>query len=192
MRRDKEYIKRLVEKCISKDLDAWDEFIKFIAPIISSTIQNKFWRLGCDYRKKDIENLRQDILLSIWEDNRLETIKDRNNVIAWICAFSAHIASNYITRLKPVDPPQAHSLDGSLGSLHQSPFYELVRKNMQNDVSSALKSLNYKESLITKLYILYGKKYKEISQMLNIPLGTVLVYAQRAKAKLRRLLRKYK
>lgn len=189
MHKDKEYIKRLIQRCIHRDPDAWDEFVKHIAPLISYTIKDKFQRWGFNYQRSDIENLKQDILLSIWEKNKLETIKD--NAISWICALSLHAASNYIRDLKPTDPPYISLLNHSLKSYYPLPSEELSNKNMQNAIDCALESLNYKENLIIKLLVLYGKKYKEIAQMLNMPIGTILAYASRAKLKLKKKLKKY-
>lgn len=191
MHKDKEYLKILIQKCIERDLDAWDKFVKLISPLISYIIQNKLGRLGFNCQKSNIENIRQDILLSIWEKNKLETVKDKDYIIHWICALSSNATSNYIIKLKPVDSPNTIPIDDSLKGYYPLPSQELIDKDIRNDIDCALNSLNKKENLIIKLALLYGKKYREISQILNIPIGTVLVCAKRAKTKLRKKLKKY-
>jgi len=192
MKKDKEYLKAIVRRCIKKDSEAWDELIKLISPLITYIIKDKLDRLGLNYLKKDVNGLKQDILLSLWEKNKLKTIKDEEKIIPWICAITANATSSYIRNLKPIDLPNLTSLDDLLKSPYPSPFEELSNKDIHDDIDRALKSLNYKENLIIKLSLLYEKKYKEISQILNIPLGTVLVNSKRAKLKLRKSLKKYK
>lgn len=187
----KERVKRLIDRCLDKDPEAWDELVRLISPLISYIIEGKFRRLRFPYQKDDTENLRQDILLSLWEKDKLKSIKDKESAIPWICAISSHATSNYIRGLKPFDLPKASLLNFPLASYYHLPSEELFKKNMQDDIEAALKSLNHKENLIIKLSLLYKKRYKEISKMLNIPIGTVFVYARRARIKLKRALKKY-
>lgn len=189
--RDKEYLKRLIPRCIQKDPEAWDQFVKSVSPLISNIIKLKFYRFGYSYREGYIDDIIQDILLSLWEKNRLATINDRGNILAWIYAYSSHFASNYIKRRKPPDGPKTVPLYYKIKNNCLSPSEELIRRDLRNDIERALKSLNNKENIIIKLNLLYGKRHKEISQMLNMPIGTVLVNAMRAKRKLRRILKKY-
>lgn len=194
MKKEKEDIENIIQRCIYGDIDAWDKLVKCISPLITYTIQNKFSRLGFNYQKNDIENLKQDILLSIWEKNKLHTIKNKNKAVPWICALSSHAASNYVRNLTAVDPPNVDPLplDELLKSDYPLPSKEASNKEIQDAIDRAIESLNYQENLIIKLSLLYGKKFKDISQILNIPLGTILVYAGRAKLKLKKKLKKYR
>jgi RNA polymerase sigma-70 factor (ECF subfamily) len=187
----KEVIKNLVEQCLGRDAEAWNRLIKLLSPLMVCVISEKFKRLGFRYQKSDIENLKQDILLSIWEGNKLKTIKDREKTIPWICVFTSNVTSNYIRSLKPNDLPNADLLDDSIKSSSPMPLDEMSNNEMRDNINSALESLNCKERVVIKLLLLYGKKYKEIAQILNIPLSTALVYGKRAKFKLKERLKKY-
>ena len=96
MEKDREYIIDLIERCVRGDIEAWDRLISSISPFISYAIEKKLQRTGIVYQKADIENLKQDILLSIWKDNKLKTIKDKKKIIPWIYTFAGNSVSDYL------------------------------------------------------------------------------------------------
>ncbi len=191
MRKNREYINSLVRKCIKKDSNAWDKLAGAITPLMASIIRSTFFRLGFNYQNSDIENIIQDILLSIWEKNKLATITNTENAVPWICTLASHTTSNYIRAIKPFDRAKASPLSESLKSPCLDPPQEILNRKMQEDIERALNLLNVKENIIIKLYVLYNKSYKDISRILNMPIGTVLVYARRARIKLKGRLKKY-
>jgi len=192
MKVNRDYIRKLVDRCIYGEVSAWDELIRFLTPYLTSSIKNRFARSGHRYQKSDIDNLMQDILLSIWEKDKLHTIKDKEKVIPWIYALSSHAASNYLRRGSLRGPANVDFPTDLLASKCPTPSEELNSKFIGADIDDALSSLNYQEQLIIKLSLLCNKKFKDISSILNIPIGTVLVYAGRARMKLRAELKKYK
>lgn len=194
MQKDSEEIKNLARQCLAGDTSAWDKLVDKITPLVFYVIEGKFRRLGFSYQESDLEALKQDILLAIWQNGCLAGVKDIDKVIPWICAIAANAASNYARKsnCRPYDLPRAYSLDEATDTYSRSPSDLLAEKELQDDIDSALGLLNYKENLVIKLYVLYGKKYREISEILGMPIGTVLACAARARFKLRRRLRKYK
>jgi len=192
MKVDRDYLRKLVERCIYGEVSAWDELIRFIAPYLTSSIRNRFTRSGFKYQKSDIDNLMQDILLSIWEKDKLHTIKDKEKIIPWIYALSSHAVSNYLRRTWSAGQLNIDFPTDLLESTYPTPSEELNNKCIGADIDKALSSLNYQERLIIKLSLSCNKKFKDISKILNIPIGTVLVYAGRARMKLRAELKKYK
>ena len=190
MEKDREYIIDLIERCVRGDIEAWDRLISSISPFISYAIEKKLQRTGSAYQKADIENLKQDILLSIWKDNKLKTIKDKKKIIPWIYTFAGNSVSDYLRG------PEAKSkkflpLGNALKSPESLPDDALSNREIQETFERALRALNPKENIIIKLLLLYGKKHREIAGMLDIPIGTVLVSAQRARLKLRREMKKF-
>jgi len=191
MEKKREYIIGLIERCVKGDIEAWDSLISSISPFISYVIEKKFQRSGIVYQRADIENLKQDILLSIWKGNKLKTIKDKDKAVPWIYAFAVNFVSDYLRDLRAANFKKTIPLGNSLQSPSPLSDDELSNKEIQNAIDRALSSLNAKENIIIKLQLLYGKKYREIAEILKMPIGTVLVSGQRAKFKLRRRLEKY-
>jgi RNA polymerase sigma-70 factor (ECF subfamily) len=190
-KRYRKYIESLIERCIKRDRAAWDEFAKAVSPLISFIIVDKFRKGGFPYQPDDIDNIKQDILCSIWEKDKLGTVTDRTKVLSWLCALAVHKTYSHIRKIKPVDRPCAEPLKDSLESDLPSPREDLSNKQIRLEIDNALESLKHKERLIIKLSLLYNEKYSDIARLLNMPLGTVLVYSRRAKIKLRKKLKKY-
>jgi len=187
----KEHIKQLIARCIERDMDAWDMFIKLIRPLLSHVIEERFKGHGFHYQRNDIEALNQDILLSIWEKDKLSTIINRDYALSWLCAIAGRAASNYIRDTRRSTMPMVPSLDSILKSRNPSPQKELLNRELGSQIERAMRSLNTKENLVIRLSLIYKKTYGEISEILNMPLGTVLVYGARARHKLKKRLKKY-
>lgn len=185
-----EHLKKLMPGCIQKDPASWDELIKLISPLIIYITKEKFLRLRFNYQKTDLENIKQEILLSLWQDNKLETIKDNERIIPWICVFSKNAAHNYVRDFKPTDLPNSCILKDSIKSSYRLPSEKVIGDDIKKNINTAISSLNYREKLVIKLSILHNKKHREIAKILDLPLGSVLVCANRARSKLRKKLKK--
>ncbi|MFH1753750.1 MAG: sigma-70 family RNA polymerase sigma factor, partial [Candidatus Omnitrophota bacterium] len=110
---------------------------------------------------------------------------------SWIYTIATNAASNHMRDFKPDNLPEASVLSDSHRAQTPAAFDELSDKELYEAIESAIASLNPKEILIIKLSLLYKKRYREIARLLNMPLGSVLVCARRAKVKLRKKLKKY-
>ena len=77
-------------------------------------------------------------------------------------------------------------------STQRDPIDELTRNELSRKIDTAIELLPSKERLIIKLHLLHEKKYEEISDILNIPYGTVSSYIKRTKEKLRTALKDFK
>jgi len=186
---NRERIQELTERCLCGDEAAWNEFFTLTGPLISYTVEQKFRRLGFRYDRQDIENIRQNIHLSLWNDGKLGTIKEKEKIIPWLCAYATYSASNYVRDLKPFDPPNAAVIDDSVEGNTPLPSDELLREDIRRQISLALASLGPKEKIIIKLLFFYEKNYLDIAQILKMPLDTVYVYAHRARSALRKKLK---
>lgn len=181
-------MRRLIGKCIDGDTDSWNILIKHITPLILSIIRRKLKRLELDLSEADIENIGQDVLLAIWNGHKLSTVRDRDKALSWIYVFTVNFVSNFARDLKY---RESMPLWRSLKHPSLPPDKALMNKDLRDAIERALASLNPKEQLMIKLSLLYDKKYREIADMLSIPIGTVLVTVMRAKRKLKRKLKKY-
>jgi len=181
----------LAARSAEGDLVAWDKLARIISPHIDCIIQFKFWRMGFNHQKCDIENLRQEVLLSIWRKDGLKAIRDRDACVSWISATASNAASNYVQSFRPTEAPRAREFKDSMSAGPGSPLEELARKEVTQGIDTALGALNHKERLVIKLVAVYDKKYKEVSDITGMPIGTVLVCARRAKAKLRAALKEF-
>ena len=81
----------------------------------------------------------------------------------------------------PSEAPLAETAPGALSG---------VEDQMDEALSEALKSLSDAERAVLLLRSLQGFKYREISETLNMPIGSVMAYLSRARHKMRLLLQR--
>lgn len=178
----------LVEACIGRDTAAWAVLVKKYSALISSSIANCLRKYGNNPLCEETEDIRQNVLAVIWEGSKLEKVNNRRCIAHWLSIVSQNAAIEYMRKksgrekLKLV--PISDTTDPESLNLAQPHDKELSEK-----IASAIETLPPKERLIIKLNLLDEMKYREISEMLNIPEGTVSNRIKRAKEKLRKKLK---
>lgn len=192
---------KLVEGCINREIIAWSQLVNKYSNLISASIKARLKKYGITVSYQDIEDIQQNILASIWEDEKLKTIKNRKDISYWIAIVSGNAAIRYMYDKRFSEAPRTISLfekidEKELAQLipatQSNTINELTRTELSKKIDTAIESLPSKEKLIIKLEILHNKKYSEISDILNIPHGTVSSYIKRAKEKLRIALKDFK
>ena len=191
----------LVEGCINKDLRAWATFIKKYSNLISISIENRLKKYGFSLPHQDIEDIRQNVLASIWKDSKLEGVKNRNDISYWLAIVAGNEAMMYLKIKRGQEPQKKISLYDRVDEKElvefipadrSGPLDELAREEISKKIEEAIELLPLKEKLIMKLNVIYDKKYDEIARLLNFPKGTVSSYIKRAKERLRKALKDLK
>lgn len=185
----------LVEACINGDARAWALLVDKYSHLILASIANRLKSYGFDPACEEIEDVRQAVLSSIWKDKKLAGVRNRDDISYWIAIVSGNAAMQYLRRTRFGEAARAVSLSGKvreeslvdvIPSAGPIPSGELQSKEVLSKIERAIKSLPPKERLIVKLNIMYGKKYSEISDILNMPHGTVASHLRRAKKRLKK------
>lgn len=193
---DGENDKPLVEACINRDSWAWERLVAKYSGLIIASIKNRLKRYGFDPACEDVEDIKQNVVAAIWRENKLETVRNRDSIACWLSIVSGNMAILYMRRKLSYAPrliPIACDADEDalLGSvLDKADICEsLDRKAVLQKIEESIDSLPPKEKLVAKLYLLYGKRFHEVAEILQMPIGTVSSYAKRAKTKLREKLK---
>lgn len=187
----------IIERCINGDLPAWAIFAKRYSELISLSIKNRLKKHGFSLPVQDIEDIKQDILTSIWHEQKLEGVKNRGNISYWLAIVSGNAAMEYMRKRRSSDQCRQVSIsqqvDGceladlipaaGTGQLKEAALHEISER-----IECAIETMPAKEKLIARLFVSYGKKYHEIADMLNMPKGTVSSYIKRAREKLKKSL----
>lgn len=185
---------RLIEACLNKDAAAWSAFISKYSAFVSIAIESRLKRCGCAMARQDVEDIRQDVFALIWKGEKLRTVRNLKTIYYWLAIVSGNAAIEHARRMRRGETYKTVSIFDRLDekelvelipSVGPSPRDDMKREEISRHVESAMESLPEKERLIAKLNILYGKKYREIADMLNLPGGTVSSYLKRAKEKLK-------
>ena len=86
----------IVEKCIEKDPIAWAEFVRRSSGLMMFSIKKvlrEYSPMGLDEEAKDI---LQNILMSIWTNNKLAGIKVKDTIDYWLAITARNATINHI------------------------------------------------------------------------------------------------
>lgn len=192
--------KELITRCIQKDPIAWNEFVRRYSGLVYWAVENRLKKWDYLYKPEEVEEIHQNVFLSLWQKNKLEQLKDHDRISAWLIIVSGNEAVNYFRIQRFQLPPGAISIyeeliikDKAVTLADMLPFSQknaLLEEERENIISAEIEALAPKEKIILKLHMLYGKKYREIAKMLNTPLGTVCTMLKNIKIRLKRSLHK--
>lgn len=179
---------RIVEACINKDITAWAELVKKYSLLISISIKNRLSKYNIIITSSEAEDIKQNILSSIWEKDKLSHIKNRANISCWLAVVSGNTAVEYMSKKEPLRMANKELME-FIPAHTPTPLESSIKKEIMEKVGHALESLPDTERLIIKLSLMHGKKYGEIAEILNLPAGTVSSYLKRAREKLKKNLK---
>ena len=187
----------LVEACIKRDLVAWSILVKKYSRLIYLSIEKRLRKYGLSLPAQDIEDIRQNVVSRLWEDGKLEDVKNRNNITYWLSIVSGNMALEYARKLRSSEPlniPLTEELDEAklmsiIPARSSGPIDACDGAEIRKRIKNAIASLPAREKLIIKLNMFHEKKYHEIARMLDLPAGTVSSYIRRAKEKMRKNLK---
>lgn len=114
--------------------------------------------------KEDSEEIVQTIFTKIYKLEKEKLPKE--NEATWLYSFSKNASLNFLRNKK-----EELNIDDIYYIAHESEeLNEIIQKDTFNKIIS---NLNKKEQEIVSLKILSNLSFKEISQILNMPIGTV-------------------
>ncbi len=195
----------LVQNCIKKDKRAWDIFVERYSKVVFWAIRDRLKRFGYNFDEGDIEDIHQDVFISLYSDNKLAQLKDNDRVAGWLAMVAGNAAIDYFKKMKRQSPPNSLSLyeeiyksegggDKTLEDVLPSQDTGPAKQAHLNDVfklvDSAIDSFRPKEKVVVKLNLLHGMKHRDIAEALRLPVNTVSTTIARAKEDLREKLKR--
>ena len=182
------------DKKKSEPLGAWD-FEKGDLPYLDS-LYNAAYRMARN--AQDAEDLVQETYLKAYK--YYDKFREGTNLKAWLFKILKNTFINSY-RKKKSRPPQADfaALEGSFESVisdespqqTKDPEEELLEQVLDEDVQRALQELSEDYRMVILLADLEGFAYKEIAEILDIPVGTVMSRLYRARRQLEDTLLQY-
>jgi len=176
----------LIERCIQREEKAWQVFIERFRGLLYYSARERLRRNGIRFREEDIDDIVQGIFLEIWEKSRLEEIRERVKIKAWLSIVAQRRALNYIRQRKErlLSQDEFYKIDNiradTIGSLSE----ELLK-----ELENVIESFDARHKIALKLNIIYGKSHKEIAEFMNISINTVSTIIARKKALLKERLK---
>jgi len=189
----------LIDDCLTGNADAWAFFTKKYSDLITLSIRARLKKYGLKPSVEEVEDLRQTVLKGLWDDKKFKNIRNRENISYWLAITAGNIATecmrqkarsedNVVFTTGDIESDYASEIEPACQS---NPRDAACRGEFLDKLHTAMRSLDPKEKLILKMGLLHGKKYREISDILKLPPGTVSSYLKRAKNKVRKALKDY-
>ena len=181
-----EFDRNLIDRCLQKQPQAWNEFVDRFAGLISFVVYSTCRDRGLSLDPSAQEDLIQEVFLVILSENFVVLRRFRGNCS--LAAYLTVIARRAVVRviLQKYVPQPSSGTSGPLEELPDgtAPAEEVI-ENM-DEVLFLISHLPEREAKIVRMYHLEQKSYAEIAEILSIPVNTVGPTLSRARDVMRR------
>ena len=185
----------LVERCISRDKLAWNEFVHRYEGLVKRAVYYKLNKMNSKLLRSEADDIVQEVFLMLWRDNKLTKLKKLSSLEGWMVIVTINKTINYCKR-RWKDQQRTRSLNQSLAedgftleniipSRAFDPSKALAVKEMVEGVRQGIKMLKERERRALELNLYDSKRQADIAKVMDIPLGTVASLICRAKNKVR-------
>ncbi len=198
--------KRLIEKCISGDKLAWDEFVekysKLVYNAIYRTLELKGYRIDSDL----VEDLYQEFFISILKDDyqklRKFTWKNDCSIATWLCVIARNMIFDFIrkdikakARIESIDKEiegedTKTSLKEILVSGGKIAHEELSDEEEIIIIQKAIEKLSNEDRLLLEMLFYQELSFEEIAKITNKSIDALYMQKKRLVEKLKEIVEK--
>lgn len=161
---------QLAQNCLSGVPSAWEEFIKTYAPFASSIIRKTAESFGTAISSSDCEDVLHDIFLDLIKKDSaaLRSYQGNSTLATWLRRVVSNKTINHLRKRSLKSKPLE-----CLPSASEASDNSTKQKELRIAVKLALDKLPDRDRLVVTLYYFENKKYREIAEILNIPVNSV-------------------
>ena len=176
----------LVTKCAERDAIAWAEFVKRFMPLINFSIRHamrKYFR-GIN-AQEEVKDIAQDIMFSLWTKNRLSEVRNKENIDCWLAIIARNAT---ISRLRAGKKEVLIGEERYFEKFASAPAREKRLTDMEEPrkkIRSILATLSPSEKVMFNLCFRKNLKFKDISGIMRLPIGTVSSAITRMREKIK-------
>jgi len=168
--------------------------------VVYWAIRDRLKRFGYEFYDEDVNDIHQDVFVTLWAGDKLTLLKDRSKIAGWLAMIAGNAAIDYFRKMKRQSPPnsisiyeeiykndagEAKKLEDLLPSEAEAPDREMQLNEAREILHLVLRALKPKDRMVIRLNFLHGMKHSEISDALKVPVNTVSTIIARAKDELR-------
>jgi RNA polymerase sigma-70 factor (ECF subfamily) len=162
---------KLMKEISRNNSQAFERLYKDIAHVIYG------YSLSIVKDQYDAEDVLQEVFITIYK--KIDSYKYQGKAMAWIMTITRNASLMKLRkRTSNQDIDSQFDLSSSIDIEHEVENKEVVRR--------VVKVLNNEEKEILYLHLTYGLKHKDIADILDLPLSTVLSKYRRSLIKLRK------
>ncbi|MDE2399670.1 MAG: RNA polymerase sigma factor [Patescibacteria group bacterium] len=182
MEKTKDIDKNILIRAKTGDLEAFEYILSFYEKAIYN------YCLRMIKNSQNAKDITQETFIKVYTHRK--EIDPEKNIKTWIFTIATNTTYDFIRSKKR---KRETSLDEKTERNETIPNLEAYypREGLVSDVERALEQINpkYGEALI--LFYQQGFEYKEIAEILNIPINTIKTHISRGKDQLKDILKEY-
>lgn len=190
-----------VQRCVSGDKQAWDEFVARYSRLIYSYIHSIFRLKGRNYSNlNNINDLFQEIFVLLSKDNfkKLSTFKARNgcSLASWLRQVVINYTFNYLCRIKSVISldeelnDDGFNLKDIIADNTLDCRSRIIEKERFNYLTGCIEELGSDDKYFLELYLNRGIELSQLKEILKISRGAVDMRKSRIIDRLRECFRR--
>lgn len=181
----------LIPRCLRQNKPAWDEFVEKYSSLVCWAINQRLSRLGYNFNQEDVWDIHQDVFFCIWKERKLEQLKDKNKITAWLSMIAGNKALDYFKLAKretltaiSIFEEDTKVLPEEVLATNKS-VEDIYSNEIMDAVNETLEEFSHQERIILKFNLLYQKKHQEIAEAMNLSVNTVSTIISRSREKLK-------
>lgn len=175
----------LIRRCQDGDQKAFAELVDRHKVIVFNLVDRMI------YEKSQVEDLAQEVFIRVF--NGLHAFRGGSRLSTWIyriaynvCVAELDRTRHRVTFISIDERPDEGGARLELRDEGQDPEALLDRIDFKWTVQAVLDRLPPRYKMILSLYYLEERRYEEIGEVMEIPMGTVKTHLHRAKHALRK------
>lgn len=192
----------LIERCLGKDEAAWQDFVRKFRPLVHWSVRRRLKDIAPRIGGMESEDITQEVFVSIWENEKLSTLRDPATLKSWLVMISLNAASDHIRKKRFKESQKTISLAAPVSSRNERSTLEDIIRTPQADacsmahagevneaISKSIESLPPRDRLVFRFYVTDGRKQTDIARIMNMPHNTVGTIISRAREKIKKELK---
>lgn len=171
-----------VQRCVSGDKQSWDEFVDKYSLLIYNYIHSASRAKGILFSQDVINDIFQEILLSLMEDNfkKLGSFKGKNgcSLASWLRLVAVTTTIDYMRTSKTAVSIEEENDDGlsikdALPDVSEPALDAVTHKERLSGLTDCIEKLQTQDKYFLEFYINKGLSLEELRRLLNVSRGTV-------------------
>jgi len=166
-----------VQRCVSRDKDAWNEFVERYSRLIYSYIHSVLNNKGISAGEGYCADICQEIFHSLIRDNfkKLKSFRARNgcSLASWLRQVTVHAAIDYVRKIKPAvsmekAEPDKDGLKDTIADSSISAAQALVNSEKSGALQECIERLNIDDKYFLELYLNRGVSLEKLKGHFNL------------------------
>lgn len=189
-------LKELLDRCRQKDHKAWNIFTRRYKGLVCRSVRYKINKLGVKIGRDEFRDIVQEIFLSLWEREKLNKVTRVNSFEGWLAVISINHTHNYcrenvfgsrdVVFSQIVTNSENECLESFFLCGQSDAWKTIEGKDIKNLIEQEINKLPIRQRLAIRLNYIEDLKYKDISEIMNIPTNTVSTLIRRAKLNMKK------